>query len=380
MRGSALEAAALSKRFGNETVVDTLSLSIEAGEFFSLVGPSGCGKTTTLRMIAGLETPTSGRILLGGRDVTGQPAHRRPVNTVFQHYALFPHLTAEQNIAFGLRERRASRSEIAEKVSKMLELVNLPGRHRARTTELSGGQQQRVALARALVLEPELLLLDEPLAALDYHLRRQMQEALQEIHREVGVTFVLVTHDLEEAFSMADRVGVMHGGRLQQVGAPNEVYHRPATLRVASLIGTSNALDAQVATTRGAGGYGLRLAGGVELDGMGADDLKTGDAVTLILRPEAVELAAAAEPPEHTGAARFEGTVASRSYLGSHVRYRIDTPAVGSIVSLALSGNGHDFKRGDSVIVSWKHDAAWAVLREGEDSEPVSQEAADGAR
>jgi spermidine/putrescine transport system ATP-binding protein len=249
-----LELRDLSRVFGPHTVVDNVSLRLRRGEFFSLIGPSGCGKTTTLRMIAGLEETSSGQITLAGADVTKAPAHKRNVHTVFQNYALFPHLTVAENVAFGLKERRHPSRAIKEKVARMLELVELTGREDARPRELSGGMQQRVALARSLVLDPAVLLLDEPLGALDLRLRRQLQLLLKTVQREVGITFVYVTHDQEEAFSMSDRVGVMSGGVLVQVGTPREIYERPRTRFVANFVGAVNQLPARVVSRVGPDG------------------------------------------------------------------------------------------------------------------------------
>jgi spermidine/putrescine transport system ATP-binding protein len=250
---SAIDLIAVNKTFGNLIAVREISLTVQKGEFFCIIGPSGCGKTTTLRMIAGFEDPTAGRIMVGGRDVTGVRPYRRAVNTVFQSYALFPHLDVFENVAFGLREARRPRAEIVERVEEAIKLVQLEGRERASPRQLSGGQQQRVALARALVNRPEVLLLDEPLGALDLKLRAELQTELKDLHRAVGVTFCYVTHDQGEAFSMSDRVAVMNAGVLEQVGAPEEVYRRPQTLFVADFVGASNRLPGRVIAGQGAG-------------------------------------------------------------------------------------------------------------------------------
>ena len=251
----------LEKRFGEVRAVDGVTLDIRTAEFFSLLGPSGCGKTTTLRMIGGFELPTAGRILLRDRDVTDDPPDKRPVNMVFQQYALFPHLDVAANIAFGLRRRNVARTEIARRVGEALELVQLEGYDRRKPSALSGGQQQRVALARALVNRPNVLLLDEPLGALDLKLRRQLQVELKRIQAEVGITFVYVTHDQEEALTMSDRIAVMHAGRVEQLGTPEELYERPATRFVADFIGTTNLLSGSVESTAG-GTAIVRLEGG----------------------------------------------------------------------------------------------------------------------
>src|SRR5438067_4627159 len=240
---AAIGLVGVSKRFGSHAAVDDVSLEIAEGEFFSLLGPSGCGKTTTLRMVAGFELPDAGRIVLKGNDVTEVPANRRPVNMVFQQYALFPHMSVYDNVAFGLKVKRVPRSEHSERVQEMLRVVSLEGLDRRRARQLSGGQQQRVALARALVNRPAALLLDEPLGALDVKLRKQMQLELKRIQSELGTTFVYVTHDQEEALAMSDRIAVMNRGRVEQIGAPREIYERPATAFVADFIGSLNAID-----------------------------------------------------------------------------------------------------------------------------------------
>jgi spermidine/putrescine transport system ATP-binding protein len=246
MSDAAVDIAGVEKRFGDLVAVRSLDLQIERGEFFSIIGPSGCGKTTTLRMIAGFEDPTAGRISVGGRDMTGVRPYRRPVNTVFQSYALFPHLDVFENIAFGLREAKVGKAEVRARVGEAVSLVQLEGREHSRPRQLSGGQQQRVALARALVNRPEVLLLDEPLGALDLKLRTDMQSQLKDLQRSVGVTFCYVTHDQGEAFSMSDRVAVMNHGLLEQVGTPEDIYHRPASAFVADFVGTANRFAGRV--------------------------------------------------------------------------------------------------------------------------------------
>jgi ABC-type Fe3+/spermidine/putrescine transport system ATPase subunit len=243
---NSIEVKSVTKRFGDFVAVDDVSLAIGRGEFFSLLGPSGCGKTTLLRMIAGFEAPSRGNIFISGGDVTHLPAYSRPVNLVFQHYALFPHLTAEKNVAFGLRYKNLARREAAGAVSRALDLVQLTGLGRRYPLELSGGQRQRVALARALVLEPQVLLLDEPLGALDQKLRKEMQVELKNLQRTLGITFIFVTHDQEEALTMSDRIAVMNGGRVEQVGPAHVVFERPETEFVAKFMGATNVLDAKI--------------------------------------------------------------------------------------------------------------------------------------
>ena len=250
-----VELERVSKHFDEVVAVRELDLELPPSEFFTLLGPSGCGKTTTLRMIAGFEEPTSGRVLIDGEDVVGTPAHRRPTNTVFQSYALFPHLSVEDNVAFGLRRKKVASDEIATRVSAELERVGLSVEAKRRPNQLSGGQQQRVALARALVNLPKVLLLDEPLGALDLKLRKGLQVELKRIQREVGITFVYVTHDQEEALTMSDRIAIMKDGEVEQIGSPEDVYERPETPFVAGFIGVSNLLPGDIVSANGKGTY-----------------------------------------------------------------------------------------------------------------------------
>ena len=250
MAGGEVQLVDLVKRFGDFTAVAGVNLEMPSGEFFSLLGPSGCGKTTSLRMIAGFERPTEGQILLDGVDMAQTPPHKRNVNTVFQNYALFPHLTVEENVAFGLKYQKASKEETRDRVGKALELVQMTQFEKRRPNQLSGGQQQRVALARALILNPKVLLLDEPLGALDAKLRKRLQIELKALQEEVGITFIYVTHDQEEALTMSDRIAVMSQGRVEQVGGPKEIYESPATAYVADFLGVSNLMDAEAGGCR----------------------------------------------------------------------------------------------------------------------------------
>ena len=280
----------VSKRFHEVAAVDDLSLDIERGEFFSMLGPSGCGKTTTLRMIAGFEEVTAGTIRLGEQDVTNTPPYRRDVNTVFQNYALFPHLNVYENVAFGLRRKKMADAEIKRKVGEFLALVELPGYERRKTSQLSGGQQQRVALARALINHPRVLLLDEPLGALDLKLRKQMQLELKRIQTEVGITFVYVTHDQDEAMTMSDRIAVMRAGRIEQLGSAEELYERPATAFVAGFLGVSNLLAGRVTSASG-GGLDIELATGRSIRSSATDARHAvGDEVSAGVRPEKLKI------------------------------------------------------------------------------------------
>jgi len=316
----------LTKRFGSVTAVDHVSVDIQPGEFFSLLGPSGCGKTTTLRMIGGFDPPTSGRIELRGQDVTSEPPERRPVNMVFQSYALFPHLSVFDNVAFGLRRRKVPKTEMERRTRAALDLVRLTGYDRRGPAELSGGQQQRVALARALVCEPQVLLLDEPLGALDLKLRRQLQVELKRVQTEVGITFVYVTHDQEEALALSDRIAVMNGGRVEQLGTPEELYDRPTSRFVADFIGTTNLLAGSVLST-GAGLAVVELTAGGRCS-IPADGLAPGTVVEIALRPEVLELSArggtgAADQVGGTDDAWIHGTIEQSAYLGTAISYQV---------------------------------------------------------
>jgi spermidine/putrescine transport system ATP-binding protein len=304
----------VTKRFGDLVAVRDLTLDVERGEFFTLLGPSGCGKTTTLRMIAGFEDPSEGRVLLDGEDVTELPAFKRPTNTVFQSYALFPHLSVEKNVSFGLERKGVDKEEVRRRVREELERVGLTGEARRRPRQLSGGQQQRVALARALVNRPAVLLLDEPLGALDLKLRKQLQVELKRIQRDVGITFVYVTHDQEEALTMSDRIAVMNRGVIEQIGGPEEIYERPRTTFVAGFIGVSNLMPAEVVSANGESAE-LRLDAGVTVPAR-ASGSSSGERVHAVVRPEKLEL-----HPEGSavagGRASVEGTIESSLYLGT---------------------------------------------------------------
>jgi spermidine/putrescine transport system ATP-binding protein len=325
-----IELRNVFKKFGTFTAVDGISLNIRAGEFLTLLGPSGCGKTTLLRMISGFESPDAGSVYLGEKDVTALPPYRREVNQVFQSYALFPHLTVQKNVEFGLKMKRLPRATIGTKAAAILKIVNLAGMEDRKPDQLSGGQRQRVALARALVCEPKVLLLDEPLAALDAKLRRSMQMELKRLQAKVGITFVFVTHDQEEAITMSDRIAVMNHGRIEQLGTPFEVYHRPTTRFVATFLGQTNLLSA-VVVNRKDGTARVRLTDGTELSCDDAE-LPAGDDVLLSIRPEHVNLSG--EPSEN----RIEVKLVERIFKGPFEQLLLRT--AGGLELLAVVGAG----------------------------------------
>jgi spermidine/putrescine transport system ATP-binding protein len=332
MAGGQVQLRDLVKRFDDTTAVDGINATITGGEFFSMLGPSGCGKTTTLRMIAGFERPTAGEILLDGTDVAGVPPHERNVHTVFQNYALFPHLDVSDNIAFGLRRHKVSKDDVRRRVQEALELVQLHGLGARRPQQLSGGQQQRVALARALVLRPSVLLLDEPLGALDAKIRKALRMELKALQEEVGITFVFVTHDQEEALSMSDRVAVMSNGRIEQIGTPAEVYEDPATVFVADFLGVSNLMDAEAVGPPGGdclvkiGDFALRSACG---------DLAARGSVKVVARPERVLLLEHGAGQENSLPGMVERTV----YVGSSVQVMVRL-ATGATVQSSITNTG----------------------------------------
>ena len=350
------ELRSVSKSFGEVLAAQDLDLSIGAGEFLSFLGPSGCGKTTALRMLAGFETPTSGEVLIDGQVVNDLESYRRPVNMVFQSYALFPHLTVADNIGYGLRQRRPrlSRREISEKVDRALEVVRLTGFETRRTWEMSGGQQQRVALARAIVNEPKLLLLDEPLAALDRKLRKEMQIELQDLQRQLGITFVLVTHDQEEALSLSDRICVMRAGRIVQIGTPQGLYDHPNSRYVAGFVGTSNFFTGRIGTVRN-GHATLVTETGVPLDGRLSPDLAAGEQGCLSIRPEQIRMT------REAGAESLPVSVHNRIFLGEHTEYLVRHDTLGNISVLTPRQAEHGargFDTGERAHVSWSNDAA----------------------
>jgi spermidine/putrescine ABC transporter ATP-binding subunit len=345
----------VTKRFHEVLAVDDLSLEVERGEFFSMLGPSGCGKTTTLRMIGGFEEATAGTIYLGDTDVTGLPPFKRDVNTVFQNYALFPHLSVYENVAFGLRRRKVPSQEITRQVSAMLELVELPGYEERKPSQLSGGQQQRVALARALINHPRVLLLDEPLGALDLKLRKQMQLELKRIQTEVGITFIYVTHDQEEAMTMSDRIAVMRAGRIEQLGNPEQLYERPTTPFVAGFLGVSNLLEGEVAGHDGPL-VSVRLQDGTVLRAP-ADGVAATGPVRIGVRPEKLRVDAGEASPTN-GLNRLDGVVLDASYLGVSTQYLVETADGHKLTvytqNLDTAGTSEAMADGQRVQLTWK--------------------------
>jgi len=355
----------VTKRFGDVIAVNDMDLMVAPGSFYSFLGPSGCGKTTTLRMIAGFEQPTSGEIYLAGEPVAGVPPYRRHVNTVFQHYALFPHMDVARNVGYGLRQKKMSRHDEEHRVGEALELVRLSGYEHRRTWELSGGQQQRVALARALVNHPTVLLLDEPLGALDLKLRKEMQLELKQLQREVGITFVYVTHDQEEALTMSDVIVVMRDGVIQQQGKPDELYERPANRFVSGFIGTSNFIPARlVGTDASTGRATARTSSGLVVSGRLTDPSvrpPADAAVTIGVRPERVEVLAEADATERQGWTSIAGRIMQGTYLGDQTEYRVQTDQVGELIARRQNttgaGGAIGAGPGDPVTVSWHEDA-----------------------
>jgi spermidine/putrescine transport system ATP-binding protein len=340
----------VTKRFDDVVAVDRLTLEVERGSFFALLGPSGCGKTTTLRMIGGFEQPTEGAIYLGDREVSGLPAYKRDVNTVFQSYALFPHLSVFENVAFGLRRRAVRGDTLSGRVREMLRIVGLQGMEKRRPRQLSGGQQQRVALARALVNKPQVLLLDEPLGALDLKLRKQMQLELKAIQHDIGISFVHVTHDQEEAMTMADRIAVMNHGRIEQLGAPTELYETPATAFVAGFLGASNLIPGTVS-----GSDTVRLRSGPEVR-VRAEALagRTGE-VAVGIRPEKIELGAGQ-------ANSLDGTVVEEAYVGVATQYIVDTDCGRLTVYRQNASSGlNGAAPGQRLTLSWSPESTFVV-------------------
>jgi spermidine/putrescine transport system ATP-binding protein len=363
-----VELSSVTKRFDGLVAVDDLSLDLASGEFFTLLGPSGCGKTTTLRMVAGFEQPDGGAIRIEGSDVAGLPAHKRPTNTVFQSYALFPHLSVRDNVAFGLKRKRVPKEEIRRRVGAELERVGLSAEAGRRPAQLSGGMQQRVALARALVNLPKVLLLDEPLGALDLKLRKGLQLELKRIQREVGITFVYVTHDQEEALTMSDRIAVMNRGRVEQVGTPEDVYERPATTFVAGFIGVSNLIPASIS-----GPGEVRLENGPVVH-IAANGLTAGEHCYAVVRPEKLHIdAIAGGSSPANGLPHVEGVVEASVYLGTATQIVVDLGdgvRMTVLVPNASEAERHELPGGGvRVKLSWEPEHMHVVRDSGSSSD-----------
>jgi spermidine/putrescine transport system ATP-binding protein len=353
----------VTKDFGEMVAVDDLSLDIAEGEFFSMLGPSGCGKTTTLRMIGGFEEPSRGTVYLGGRDVTNLPPYKRDVNTVFQSYALFPHLNVFDNVAFGLRRRKVGGGDVDRRVAEALRLVDLEGFERRRPAQMSGGQQQRVALARALVNHPKVLLLDEPLGALDLKLRKQMQLELKRIQQEVGITFIYVTHDQEEAMTMSDRLAVMRLGKIEQIGPPEEVYENPQTQFVAGFLGASNLLEGEL-RDRSNGLSSVALAGG-DVMHVPTDraPFPVGASVLVGVRPEKITIASDDGSATREGWNTVTGLLRMATYIGVSHQYKVEGPG-GHELTVWVQNLGAEAapRPGERVRLSWQREHTFAVL------------------
>jgi spermidine/putrescine transport system ATP-binding protein len=357
----------VTKQFNEVKAVDDLDLDIRRGEFFSMLGPSGCGKTTTLRMIGGFEEPSAGTVYLNGDDVTGLPPYKRDVNTVFQSYALFPHLDVYENVAFGLRRKKVDKSAVNERVIEALRLVDLPGFEKRKPSQLSGGQQQRVALARALVNRPQVLLLDEPLGALDLKLRKQMQLELKRIQAEVEITFIYVTHDQEEAMTMSDRLAVMRHGKIEQIGAPADVYEDPQTEFVAGFLGASNLLDGEVKDRNGSLGT-LLLEGGTAIRVPVERINGTERMVKAGVRPEKIRVEQDDGGPQD-GWNSIAGTLRVTTFIGVSHQYTVDLPTGRTMTAFAQNlGNDNPPKEGDRVRLVWRPEHTFVVVP----SEPLA--------
>ncbi|WP_299755710.1 ABC transporter ATP-binding protein [uncultured Boseongicola sp.] len=358
--GAVAELRGVSKSYGDVQAVRHFDLAIAPGEFLSFLGPSGCGKTTALRMLAGFEAPSAGTVLIDGKDVSGLAAYQRPVNMVFQSYALFPHLTVGQNIAYGLKQQRPKLplAGINDKVQRVLETVRLADFKDRRIWEMSGGQQQRVALARAIVNEPKLLLLDEPLAALDRKLRKEMQIELQDLQRQLGITFVLVTHDQEEALSLSDRICVMRAGEIVQVGTPRELYDQPKSRYVADFVGTSNFFDGKIIAVNGGTGQ-ISLSDGRSYRAFLSDAIPVGETACVSVRPEQIRMS------DTQSSEALEVTIQNRIFLGEHTEYLVRHARLGNIAVMAprqSDGRLDTLQKGDTAWVHWNPEAA-LILR-----------------
>lgn len=358
-----VELRSVTKRFGSFTAVQDVSLSVRAGEFITLLGPSGCGKTTLLRMISGFETPTAGLVLLDGKDVTNEPPYRRDVNQVFQSYALFPHLNVQENIAFGLRMRNTPKSEAEARVNRVIDLVSLGGFENRKPNELSGGQRQRVALARAIVCEPKVLLLDEPLSALDAKLRHQMQLELKRLQQRLGITFIFVTHDQEEALTMSDRIAVINKGRIEQLGAVHEIYHQPRTTFVANFIGEANILPATV-ISRSGNDVQIKLDDKIELVIRGANVSPDAETLLVSIRPEKIHICKE-RPLDRANS--FEAVIENEVFKGAtdELLLRHESGLELTVIAANESALQECFNQGQKVFCSL-HPSDIAVVQEEE--------------
>lgn len=362
MKTSAVELSNVTKRFADVIAVDDVSLDIREGEFFSLLGPSGCGKTTTLRMIAGFETPTEGDVFIRGQSMGQTPPFQRDANMVFQNYALFPHMSVYENVAFGLEMKGVSKDDIGRRVAEALAMVRMPGLGDRKPDQLSGGQQQRVALARALINRPAVLLLDEPLGALDLKLRKQMQIELKNLQERVGITFIYVTHDQEEALTMSDRIAVMHQGRVLQVGRPVEIYEQPVDRFVADFIGESNFLEGEIEQI-GSEWVTLYLAGVGEVYARPRPDLRVGQRVTCAVRPEKMHLHHAAPPQNSVNVAR--GEITTQVYIGTDTQFLIQLSEDTTISVREQNPDitaGPALQRGEQIYVTWSPESTLILM------------------
>lgn len=364
-----VEFRGVTKRYGDVVAVDDVSLSVERGSFFSFLGPSGCGKTTSLRMIAGFEQPTQGDVYISGESVVDIPPHKRHVNMVFQHYALFPHMTVAENIGYGLRQvsPRPSKAEMNKQIDETLELVQMSGYGKRRIWELSGGQQQRVALARALINRPTVLLLDEPLAALDRKLRRDMQIELQTLQRDVGITFILVTHDQEEALSMSDKICIMRDGHIAQSGSPRELYDHPVNKYVADFVGKTNFIPGKISAVDGQKISILSESGRAFYAGpsTGAPLLQAGGHASIAVRPELITIKSANASADDMGTdVNLSGRVKNQIFLGEHTEYLIDAEGIGDVLVMSpknVESAEGGFNPGEMVSIGWKSELALAL-------------------
>jgi len=360
----AVEISGVTKKFGEVVAVDNVSIKIKDGEFFSLLGPSGCGKTTTLRMIGGFEMPTDGEVYIMGEAQGFKPPYQRPVNTVFQSYALFPHMTIAQNIAFGLEMQKVPKAETKKRVDEMLELVQLPGMGRRKPKQLSGGQRQRIALARALINHPKVLLLDEPLGALDLKLRKEMQLELKAIQERVGITFVYVTHDQEEAITMSDRIAIINKGKVLQLGSPEEIYEEPANHFVADFIGETNFIPGKVRQMGST--YGIEISDGQVLAaGWVEEGVSIGETSLISVRPEKLRIYPSEQSPEYTNLSKISGTIEHSVYIGTDTRYvvRLTEETVVQVRQQNMVSGGTHLEKGMSVNLFWDSENARILKR-----------------